>query len=104
MMREKHRYVLVESGAGVPESERESFVFGLRNALLHCIGESNYHRANPKIVDFVGPNRFIMRSSLWGYGPLIAALTLIKKVNNSDSYFYTLKSSGTLRALGSFKH
>lgn len=103
MMREKHRYVLVESGMEVPEQDRENFALGLRNALLHYIGESNCHRANPRIVEFTGPNRFIMRSSLWGYGQLVAALALIKKVNGGDSYFYTLKSSGTLKALGSFK-
>ncbi len=102
-MREKHRYVLVESGMDVKEPDRENFAFGLRNALLHYIGESNYHRANPKIVEFTSQNRFIMRSSLWGYGQLVAALALIKKVNGSDYYFYTLKSSGTLKALDSFK-
>ena len=103
MMREKHRYVLVESGTDVEEREREDFAFGLRNALLHCIGESNYHRANPRIVEFVRPNMFIIRSSLWGCGQVVAALALIKRVNERDSYFYTLKSSGTLKALGASK-
>lgn len=102
MMRDKHRYVLVESGADVPEPEREDFSFGLYNALLHCLGESNYHRINPKVVKFVAANRFIIKSSLAGCGPMVAALALLKKVNNRDSYFYTLKSSGTIKALGSF--
>ncbi len=104
MMRDKHRYVLVESGIAIPESERDDFAFGLRNALLHCIGESNYHRANPKIMEFAAQNRFIIRSSLWGCGQLVAALALIKKVNGNDAYFYTLRSSGTIRSVADFKH
>ena len=103
MIREKHRYILVESGTGVAERDRDSFTTGLYNGLLHCIGESNYHRVNPKVVSFTGNNRFVIRSSLAGCGPLIAAMALLKRVNGNDAYFYTLKSSGTIRALSSFK-
>ncbi len=104
MMRDKQRYVLVESGSSVQDAERDDFSLGLYNALLHSIGESNYHRVNPKVVKFLSDRRFVVRTSLSGCGPLVAALAMLKRVNNKDSYFYTLKSSGTLKALGSFKY
>ena len=104
MIREKRRYILVESGFEVGEHDRESFAYGLYDGLLRCLGETGYHRVNPKVVDFVGSNRFIMRSSLSGAGSLVAARALLKRVNGKEAYFYTLKSSGTIRALSKFEY
>lgn len=103
-MRDKHRYILVEAGTDIDDDEIGDFSSGLYSGLMHCIGEANYHRVNPKIVDFVSKNRFIMKSSLSGSGFLIGALALIKMVNNRETYFYTLKTSGTIKALSSFEY
>ncbi len=103
-MRDKRRYILVESGIGIAEAERDDFSMALYNALLHSIGESTYHRVNPKMVKFMGERRFILRAALAGSGLLIAALGLLKKINGRDCYFYTLKTSGTIKALASFKY
>ena len=100
-MRDKHRYILVESSCEVAEADRERFSSGLYSGLLQCIGEANYHRVNPRVMDFVGSRRFIIRSMLDGCGLTVAALAMIKKVNGDDVYFYTLKCSGTMKALGS---
>ncbi len=99
MMREKRRYITVESGYAVTEQEREEFATALRISLMRCIGESNFHRANPRILEFLSDKTFIMRTSLAGCGQVIAALALVKKVGGRDAYFYTLGASGTIRAL-----
>lgn len=104
MMREKKRYILVESGIAVREPDRDGFSYALYNALLHSIGESSYHRVNPKVVEFLGEKRFILRANLQGSGMLIATLGLLKKIDGRDCYFYTLKTSGTIKALSSFGH
>ncbi|HUC38512.1 MAG TPA: Rpp14/Pop5 family protein [Candidatus Acidoferrum sp.] len=103
-MKEKHRYILVESGTPVNEREREDFSFGLYNAMLHCVGEAAYHKVNPKVIKFVTEKRFLLKSTLQGSGVLIAALAMMKKVNGRDTYFYTLKTSGTIKAISSFKY
>ncbi len=103
-MKDKHRYILVESGVEISDNDIEDFSSGLYSGLMHCIGEANYHRVNPKIVNFVGRNRFIIKSSLSGSGFLIAALALLKRVNSKETYFYTLKTSGTIKALSSFEY
>ena len=103
-MKEKQRYTLVESGMEITEREQEEFSLGLYNALLHCLGEATYHKANPKVVKFLSDKRFLLRSSLSGCGVLTAALAMVKKVNGKDAYFYTLKTSGTIRALSSFEY
>lgn len=89
MMRPKHRYLLVEPAAHVG---REA----LQAELLRVIG-TDYHSVNPKILDVRG--RMVIRCSLAGMGRLIVALALIKSINGADNAFYTLKASGTIRAL-----
>ncbi len=98
-MREKHRYIAVESGHAVTEPERDDFATGLRIALMRCIGESNFHMVNPRVVEFLNDNTFILRTSLAGCGHVIAALALIKRIGGRDAYFYTLGASGTIKAL-----
>jgi RNase P/RNase MRP subunit POP5 len=47
----------------------------------------------------VDESRFVIKSSLEGTGKLILAFALIKKVGETETAFYTLKSSGTIKAL-----
>ncbi|MFI5412266.1 MAG: Rpp14/Pop5 family protein [Candidatus Micrarchaeales archaeon] len=101
MMRDKKRYVLVETSIKISEDER-GFSHSLYKELIRCIGEINYHNVNPKFIKFVGQNRFIIRASLDGTAELILAFALIKKIGDKEISFYTLKSSGTIKALGSF--
>jgi RNase P/RNase MRP subunit POP5 len=98
MMRDKQRYVLVEA---YPDADgyTETFWNQLSDELLRCIGETNYHITNPKFVKFVGKNTFIIRTTVPGAAQVILSLALIKNLNGKEIAFYTLKTSGTIRAL-----
>ncbi len=89
MMRTKHRYILVESAS---YARREA----LQSELLRVIG-TDYHIVNPKILDIRG--KMVIRCSLAGMGKLTTALALIKSLDGKENAFYTIKSSGTIRAL-----
>lgn len=99
MMREKRRYLLVESTIEIQESSTRHFEQALYNALLHNIGETSYFRANPKIIKYLDSKRFILKCNLVKYKETINALTFIKSLNGKEVGFYTLNASGTIRAL-----
>ncbi|MCW6160531.1 MAG: Rpp14/Pop5 family protein [Candidatus Micrarchaeales archaeon] len=101
-MRDKQRYVLVESNIPIGSDER-ALSDSVSREVIRCIGEMNYHRVNPKMMKILGEKRFIMRSSLEGAGQLVLALSLIKRLNGSDIAFYTLKTSGTIKTLLQYK-
>ncbi len=98
MIREKHRYLLVESVGEMPQGERELFSL-LSREIMQCVGESNYHKINPKLMKIVNPKVFILKSTLTGISELILSMALIKRLDGKDCAFYTLKASGTIRAL-----
>ena len=97
-MRDKRRYLLVETSEKITDDER-TFSNNLYQGLSRAIGEMGYHHVSPKVMKIVDENHFIIRSNLDGTGTLVAALALVKRINNSDIAFYTLKSSGTIRAV-----
>lgn len=99
MMREKRRYILVETTIEVGESSRKEFETNLFKELLHSIGEVTYFRANPKIIKFVRGRRFILKCSLSKYKDTMVALSFIKRIGGKDAAFYTLNASGTIKAL-----
>ncbi len=99
MMRRKIRYILTESAKPILEGDRSQFEYQLYRAMLHAIGELNYHKTNPKIIKFVDERSFILRCSLEGYKEALLALAIIKKLEDKETAFYTLKSSGTIKAL-----
>ncbi len=98
MMRDKKRYLLVETTAKINGDPKE-FGNTLYREIIRCIGESSYHIVNPKLVKMVGENRFVIKSSLEGTGQLILAFALMKRIGETETAFYTLKSSGTIKAL-----
>ncbi len=89
MMRTKHRYLLVESASHFRKE-------ALQDELLRAIG-TDYHVVNPRILDVRG--KTVIRCSLAGMGKLIVALALIKSVDGKENALYTIKASGTIRAL-----
>ncbi len=97
MIREKHRYVLVEPSRSIG-LERYSFEKALKKELLSLIGQLEYNEVNPRVVIFNGDN-FVLRCRLKGYKKLIVALAMVKRIDNFEVGFYTLKSSGTIKAL-----
>lgn len=103
MKTEKRRYILVESASELnPESG--SFEHDFLKELLHNIGEVNYHGANPRIIKYMGKNRFVLRCNLQRYRDTIIALTFMKRVGGADTGFYTLNASGTILALSKEKN
>ncbi len=94
-MREKHRYVLVESTINLDGIDNK-----LYNQLFYAIGSSEYSNVNPKVISAKG-NQAVIRCSLAGLNKLILALTFIKSIDKNPVAFYTIKTSGTLKALRS---
>lgn len=99
MMREKRRYLLVESTIEISENSRREFELALYNSLLHNIGEIGYFRANPKIMKYLGGRQFILKCNLVKYKETLNALTFIKSLNGKETGLYTLNASGTILAL-----
>ncbi len=98
-MKIKRRYLLVECSTAIGERDRTLFERRLGAALLAQIGTMHYPSVNPKITGFVNERRFVMRASLEGHKELALALAMIKKLDSTETAFYTLKSSGTIKAL-----
>lgn len=91
MVRVKHRYVLVES------TDNAGSAAALQTELLRQMGSMLYPMANPRVLDVGG--RLVIRCSLDGLGSLIVALSMIKSMDGRPAAFYTIRTSGTLRAL-----
>lgn len=99
MMRKKSRYLLVETSRetnieSVSNLEREFY-----RKMRFLVGEMNYHRVNPRIMRFLDPKRLILKVNFEGLEDSILALALMKRFDNADTAFWTLKSSGTIKAL-----
>ena len=93
------RYLLVETSRetnieSVSNLEREFY-----RRLRSLVGEMNYHKVNPRIMRFLDSKRFILKANFEGVEDAILALALMKRFDNSDTAFWTLKSSGTIKAL-----
>ena len=99
MMREKRRYLLVETSMDIAEASRREFEGELFRELLHQIGEISYFKANPKIMKFTSSNRFVLKCNLAKYKETVLALTFIKRLSVKEICFYTLNASGTILAL-----
>jgi RNase P/RNase MRP subunit POP5 len=98
-MKTKRRYLLVECATAIEERGRAQFERGLFKALLEQMGVLHYQSANPKMVGFVDAHRFVLRASLEGHKEMALALAMIKNLEGAETAFYTLKSSGTIKAL-----
>jgi len=98
VIREKHRYLLVEMSGETKLNEKEFYAL-LARELIRCIGEMNFHRVNARFMKFTSSKSFVIRSSLEGIGSLTLAFALIKRLSAEPLSFYTLKSSGTIKAL-----
>ncbi|MGC8649280.1 MAG: Rpp14/Pop5 family protein [Candidatus Micrarchaeia archaeon] len=96
-MKNKIRYVLVESTFDIVNESL--FWRSLSRELIRCIGELNYHKVNPKLMGLINSKNFVVRAELKGINMLILSLALIKNIDNKEVAFYTLKTSGTLKAL-----
>ncbi len=100
MIREKRRYILIEASEPLDmDSGRHEFERDLHSALMAELGGIHYFAANPKFVLKLGSTAFIMKCSLIGFSDTVRAFAMIRSVGGRELGFYTLKSSGTIRAL-----
>jgi len=98
-LKEKHRYILVRAWRALPEPERQTFERSFYSSMLAVLGELGYSEAHPKLIKFLDDSHFIIKCTLEGKESTLLSLSMMKKVGGEDAFFYTLRSSGTLRAL-----
>lgn len=106
-MRDKSRYILVESSEDIEkfgiklndENASKNFSRVINKYLLFELGDINYTYANPKVAAILNNKFFIIKSLLKGTPNLIIALAFIKQINDVNTAFYTIKTSGTIRTL-----
>ncbi len=97
MIKEKRHYLLVECTADV--SAMRDFEKDLQNEMMRCIGEIDYHTVNPRFERLEGDRGFIISGTVEGFGRLIVALSMIKRIGGADIAMFTLKRSGTVTGL-----
>jgi RNase P/RNase MRP subunit POP5 len=100
MIRDKRRYISVMSSRPVSEQDRKRFEAELYSALMAQLGEAEYFRANPKVIKFTGSDTFVLKVMHERYEQSMVALTLIRSMSGKPIGLYTLKSSGTIKAVG----
>ena len=99
MKRDKRRYLLIETTRDI--GGEEPFAKGLNREMMGIVGQLHYHEVNPKIIEFIDRRHFLLRVGHTREGDVIAALSMIKGVDGAAIGMFTLRSSGTLRALRS---
>jgi RNase P/RNase MRP subunit POP5 len=67
--------------------------------LGRMIGEMNYNRVNPRITKGLSATTFVMRVDNDGLAQAVRALALMRQLDRQETAFYTLLSSGTIKAL-----
>ncbi|MEM3227724.1 MAG: Rpp14/Pop5 family protein [Candidatus Micrarchaeaceae archaeon] len=98
-MKEKQRYILIKAWRPILESKRRDFERDFYTAMMAVLGELSYSSAHPKVIKFLDSSHFIVKCTLAGRNSVVVATALIKMVGGETTCFYTLKSSGTLKAL-----
>lgn len=96
MIRDKRRYLLVETAEPLGDADTERALY---KELIRVIGEEEYPIVNPRFVKAIDSQHFIIRSSAEGQGKLVLALAFMRAMNGKPNAFYTLGASGTIRAL-----
>ncbi len=99
MKRDKHRYLLIETSLDI--RNENLFEQNLYKCMIDIVGQIHYHRINPKIIEIIDKRHFIIRVGLLGLNEAILSFSMIKRLNEEKIGFYTLRSSGTLKALRS---
>lgn len=99
MMRDKRRYIFVVSSRTIAEPDQKRFEAELYSAMMTQLGEAEYFKANPKVVKFKGRDHFVLKVMHDRYEESIVALTFIKSIGSKPIGLYTVKSSGTIKAV-----
>jgi RNase P/RNase MRP subunit POP5 len=79
--------------------EKEELERLVKQAVLSLVGQLGYYDISPKLISVVDKNHIVMRCRLRGYKRMLLVFSLIKRLGSMETGIYTLKSSGTLKAL-----
>ncbi|MGC8538383.1 MAG: Rpp14/Pop5 family protein [Candidatus Micrarchaeia archaeon] len=99
IIKKKVRYVLVYASKPVnmEQSNAKNFLY---QKLLAICGIKCYSAMRPKVVEQLGENKFILRINRGSERDAVLALAFIRSMPVLGSIgFYSLKTSGTLKAL-----
>ncbi|MEM0154249.1 MAG: Rpp14/Pop5 family protein [Methanothrix sp.] len=98
MIRDKKRYIMLESASEL-NMEKDELDRALKQAILSLVGQLGYYYISPKLVLLIDGKHFVIRCRLQGYESMLLASALIKRLGTTETGLYTLKSSGTIKAL-----
>ncbi len=93
MTKNKHRYLLIKSSVPLEGLNAHD----IKKAVFERMG-MRFHIAALKVIEMQG-STLVIRCSLKSFDEVVAALTMTKELGGRRIAFYTLKSSGTIRAL-----
>lgn len=94
----KNRYILVE--ASRPLSLDREGVAELNRKLISVLGDLSFSSANPRMAKQYDEKIFIIKATRSTESHIILSLTFINEFGGSPIRFYTLRTSGTIAALG----
>lgn len=100
ILKRKSRYVMIEASRPLDVTDKLAWS-QLRADISKFIGEKEYLDANPFLAEQTDERKFIIRVSRGSEKAIVLAFSFIKLFNNQEIGFYTLKTSGTIRALKS---
>jgi RNase P/RNase MRP subunit POP5 len=98
MLRDKKRYIMLEATSEL-KTDKDELDRALKQAVLSLVGQLGYYDISPKLVSLVDGKHFVVRCRLKGYERMLLASALVKRLGATETGLYTLKSSGTIKAL-----
>ena len=98
MIRDKKRYIMIEASSEL-NMGKEELDRALKQAVLSLVGQLGYYDISPKLISLADSRHFVVRCKLRGYERMLLASALIKRIGATETGLYTLKSSGTIKAL-----
>ncbi len=98
IFKRKNRYILVETSSPIDLSNRGVFE-EVASKLKSYLGEHAFMESNPQIISKLDEKNFIMKVTRGTEKQLFLALSFLKGVNDKEIGFYTLRTSGTVRAI-----
>ncbi len=96
--RRKLRYLLVESSSPLDLGSRNA-EDALARELAKFMGELEYFRANARVAAQLSDKFFILSLNRGYEHSLTLALTFIKRLDDRQTGFRTIRTSGTIRSL-----
>lgn len=98
IFKRKSRYLLVEASGPLGTSDKD-LAHLLGSEIAKYVGEQIYTNANPYVMAQLDNKNFVLRVGRGTERQVTLALAFVKKFNDREIGFYTLKTSGTMRSI-----